>query len=316
MSCNWIRRALLLACASLVLLAGCGAGTIESQLNPSRIVVFGDGMSDLGQSGSRYTVNDGSFNIWTLQLAASFGLPLSTASSGGTSYATGNARVTGKPDAAGNSATPTVQEQVTTFLATGPIGANDLLVVNAGTSDIITEMAKVTSAAQTSSQMIANAGQAGRDLAAQVRRLVDTGASHVMVVGPFHLGKTPWATAIGQADLLTQASGKFNEELLVSLVDLGAKVLYVDAAFFFNIMVASPVSYSLTNSIDPVCTSVDPGPGIGIGAGQINSALCTTATLLTGADQNLYMFADRVYLGPQAHRKFGENAYTKIRSRW
>ncbi len=317
MSCNWMRRAFLaLASVSALLIAACGSGTIESQLKPSRIVVFGDSLSDLGQGGSRYTVNDGSINVWTLQVAASFGAGLTTLASGGTSYATGNARVNTRPDAGGNSATPTVKEQIDAFLPASAIGANDLLIVNGGIADIVAEMAKVTAGTQTNDQMLANVRQAGRDLAAQVRRLVQAGATHVVVVGPYHLGKTPWALNTGRVDLLTEASSRFNDELLVAIVDLGANVLYVDAALHFNLMVASPPSFDLTNVVDPVCKSADPGPGIGTGAGQVNSALCNTTTLLPGADYARYLFADRIYPTPQGHRKFGEYAYTRIRARW
>lgn len=317
MSCNWMRRALLaLASASALLIAACGSGTIESQLKPSRIVVFGDSLSDLGQGGTRYTVNDGTVNVWTQQVAASFGVGLTTQASGGTSYATGNARINTRPDAGGNSTTPTVKEQIDVFLPTGPIGVNDLLIVNGGIADIIAEMAKVTAGTQTSDQMLANVRQAGRDLAAQVRRLVQAGATHVVVVGPYHLGKTPWALNIGRVDLLTEASSRFNDELLIAIVDLGANVLYVDAALNFNLMVGSPSSFGLSNVVDPVCTSGDPGLGIGTGAGQVNSALCNTTTLLPGADYARYLFADRIYPTPQGHRKFGEYAYTRIRARW
>ena len=106
MSSLWMRRALLaLVSASALLIAACGSGTIESQLQPTRILVFGDGISDLGQGGTRYTVNDGGVNIWTQQVAASFGHNLTSAAAGGTSWARGNVRITGKPDAAGDSAT-------------------------------------------------------------------------------------------------------------------------------------------------------------------------------------------------------------------
>ncbi len=317
MSFNWKRRGLLaLASATAVLVAACGSGSIESQLEPSRIVAFGDGMSDLGQvGGRRYTVNDGTANIWTQDVAARFGLSLAAAAAGGTSYATGNARVAAHPDAAGNAATPTVTEQIDAFLAAGAIGANDLLVVNAGTADIIAEMAGVTAGTQSSDQMLANVAQAGRDLAGQVRRLVRAGAIHVAVAGPYHLGRSPWARGAGQSNLLTQAGTRFNEALLVAMVDLGANVLYVDAALFFNLMESNPSSYDITNVTDPVCNSVDPGPGIGIGAGRVNSSLCTTATLID-ANYSRYMFADAVYVTPQAHREFGKYAYDRIRARW
>lgn len=316
MSCHWMRRALLaLASASALLVAACGSGSIESQLEPTRVVVFGDGFSDVGQTGKRYTVNDNGTNIWVHQLAEAFGIPLTAAAAGGTSYATGNARVNTKPDAAGDSATRTVAEQISTFLAGNTPTDSDLVVVNGGISDIIAETAQLNAGAQTPEQMLEDVKLAGRDLAAQVRRLVQAGATHVVVVGAYDLGRSPWATATGQATLLSEASTKFNTELLVSIVDLGASVLYVDAALLYNLMTSNPESYGLTNVVDPVCNSVDPGPGIGIGAGQVSSALCTTSTLID-ANYALYLFADRVYPAPAAHIKFGDYAYNRIRSRW
>lgn len=317
MSRNWLRRAVLVAAsAASLLLAGCGSGTIESQLNPARLVVFGDGFADLGQTGTRYTVNDGGVDMWTQRLAVDFGLPLATVAAGGTSYATAHARVTIKPDDVGSNATPTVKEQIDTFLATGVIGVNDLFIVNAGTSDLIAEGARVVTSSQTGDQAVLNSRQAGKDLATQVRRLVTAGASHVVVVGPYNLGRSPWATATGMASTLENASGRFNDDMLVALVDLGDKVLYVDAALQYNLMIATPASYDMTNSVDPVCTSVDPGPGIGIGAGQVNSGLCTPATIAPGADYNFYLFADKVYPTPKAQVAFGEYAYGRIRARW
>lgn len=317
MSCVWMRRALLAAAsAAALVLAACGSGTIESELHPSRIVTFGDGLADVGQTGSRYTVNDGGIDIWTQHVALSFGVDLKPAAAGGTAFATGNARVSRKPDAAGNSATPTVAEQIDAFLARGAIGPTDVLIVNAGTADVVAEMAKLTAGTQTRDQMLQELRQVGRDLGAQVRRLVEAGAPHVVVVGTYDLGRSPWARATGQEQLLSDASARFNEQLLVSMVDLGRNVLYVDAPLVFNIMVAEPSVYGMTNSADPVCTSVDPGAGIGIGPGQVNSARCTTATLPANANYNLFVFADRIYPTPAAHRAFGDYAYTRIRQRW
>jgi outer membrane lipase/esterase len=317
MSFHWMRRGLLaLASASALLVAACGSGTIESQLHPSRVIAFGDSLSDLGQGGSRYTVNDGTINIWSQAVASSFGVAVDNAAAGGTSYATGNARVNSKPSAAGSSTTPTVKEQVDQFLAGNSIAGNDLVIINGGIADIVAEMAQVNAGTQASDQMIANVRQAGRDLGAQVRRLVQAGGTHVVVVGSYDLGRSPWALSTGQAALLSDASGRFNEQLLLSIVDLGADVLYVDAALLFNLMVSSPASYELANVTEIACTSVDAGPGIGTGAGQVNSALCTTGTIVPGANYATYLFADRVYPTPQGHRKFGAYAYDRIRARW
>jgi phospholipase/lecithinase/hemolysin len=310
------RAVLVLASGAALLLAGCGSGTIESQFHPSRIVAFGTGFSDLGQGGSRYSVNDGSVTMWPERVAINYGLALTPSAKGGLSFAIGNVRVKAKPDAAGNSTTPTVTEQIDAFLAKGPIGDNDLLIVEGGVSDIIAEMAKVTAGTQTSDQMLAAVQQAGSDLAAQVQRLVDAGATHIMVVGTYDLGRTPWATTTGQQTLLTNASTKFNSALLVDMVYLGHNVLYVDAALWYNLAISTPTNYGMANSILAVCTSVDPGPGIGIGAGQVNSALCNTSTLLAGVDYSQYVFADRVYTTPNAQRQFGDYAYSRMHDRF
>jgi outer membrane lipase/esterase len=318
MAFQWMRRAVLaLTPALALLLAACGSGTIESQLTPTRLVVFGDGLSDLGQTGTRYTVNDGSVNIWTQELAVHYGLTLANAASGGTSYATGNARINTKPDAAGNSATPTVKEQIDAFLAAGGVfGPSDLIIVSGGTSDLIAEMAKVTAGTETRDQMTANVQRAGQDLAAQIRRIVAAGGTHVVAVGAYQLGRSPWAIQIGQVDFLNSASIAFNDALLVSMVDLGSNVLFVDLGLFVNLVTVNTTSFAIVNATDPVCTSVDPGPGIGTGPGQINSALCTPATIAPGADYNSFAFADRVYLTPTAQRQFGDFAFARIHDRF
>jgi AICAR transformylase/IMP cyclohydrolase PurH len=72
------------------------------------------------------------------------------------------------------------------------------------------------------------------------------------------------------------------------------------------------LKYTQSNS---VCYAFD-GQAIGIGAGQVNSALCTSSTLLSGANATSFVFADSVYLTPSAQRQFGTYAYDRLRSRW
>jgi outer membrane lipase/esterase len=317
MAANWMRRTVLVAAvASAALLAACGSSTTESAIAPQRFIAFGDAVSDVGQNGTRYTVNDGSINNWTLQVAANYGKPLAAASAGGTSYAVGNARVKLKPDAAGNASTPTITEQIDTFLARGSFGASDVVFLSGGISDVIAGMAAVQAGTQTEAAMVAAARQAGEDFAAQVRRLVTAGAKYVVVTGTYDLSKTPWAKSIGRETLLNDASSRFNDGLLVGIVDLGANVLYVDSAYYVNLYTGVPANYGFNNATTPVCTSVDPANGIGIGAGQVNSARCTSSTLLAGADPVSYVFADPVYLTPSAQRQFGTYAYDRLRARW
>lgn len=322
MAALWLRRSLLaLACASTAWLAACGS-SVEKAFVPKRIIGFGDSMAYLGNASGagRYTVNDGSVNNWTVQVAQRYGLTLASTAAGGLSYAQGNARVIAKPDAVGNAATPTVAEQIDDFIATQSVQPNDMVLLAAGTGDLIVGMMAVQSGAQTDAQYLAQATQAGADLAAQVRRLHATG-THVVVAGVYRLGRTPWATTIGKEDLLTSASDAFNSSLLVNIQDLGDRVRYVEMAGYVNPINDTyhrPWNYiGFGNSTNPVCTSVDAGPGIGIGAGQVNSSLCTSSTLVGGADPNGYEFADPVYVSPLSQRQLGDHAYNDVlRETW
>lgn len=300
-----LRRAVLgLACASAALLAACGASSVESQLVPSRIIGFGDAFSVV-TPGVSYTVNDTAINTWIGQLASSYGVKLNT----GLVYAQGNARITNPTDAAGGS-TPPIKVQIDNFLANNTLGANDLVVINGGISDIVADMA--------ASGTTANATQYGKDLGAQVKRLVDAGGKYVAVVGPYNLGRSPWATAIGKTAALEQASLDFNIALKVYLQtqNLATHVRYIEAEGYFN-KVSSDAefrNFGFTNKTDLACTSVDPAAGIGTGTGQVNSSLCTPSTLnpaiaTAGVTYDKYLFADRLYFTPQAQRLFGLQAY-------
>jgi hypothetical protein len=135
MTGNPLRRILLaLTCASAALLAACGSGTIVDPFQPTRVLSVGDSFSDLGQDGKRYTVNDNTINIWSEQLAASFGLPLVASNKGGLSYARGDALVQGPT---GNS----IEAQVTELLSKNTLQPGDLVLINGGIADIVTNVA-------------------------------------------------------------------------------------------------------------------------------------------------------------------------------
>ena len=320
MAAHWIRRIALAAaaCASAALLAACGSSTVESAFKPNRLIAFGDGFTDIGQKGSSYTVNDGSVNNWTLEVASLYNLALTPVAAGGLSYAQGNARITATPDAAGDASTPTLTRQIDTFLATQQFSSGDLILMNGGESDIIAGMAAVNAGAQTQEQFLAAMRQAGQEMAAQIKRLSDAGAQHIFVTGTYDLSRTPWAIGIGQQSLISDASKNFNNGLLANIADLSKTVAFMDVAYYVNLFQGSPGNYGFSDSVTPVCTSVDPGPGIGIGAGEVNSALCTASTLIASASGtgDLYVFADKVYLTPAPQRLFGTYVYDFLSTRW
>lgn len=337
MNTNWSRRILLAwACAGAALLSACGSSTIESALTPARFISFGDGLSYLGDASGagRLTVNDvvpyTTNNIWTEQVALSYGLKIKSSAAGGTSYAQAHARVTNATGANG-AAVPSIKSQIDSFLAVDKFGANDVVLINGGVSDIVAETEAFRKGTITNEQLLTNVDQAGKDLAAQVRRVVSAGAKYVLVLGVYGLGKSPYATDVTQTALLDKLSyvsetdkgrpRSFNEALLISMVDLGNNVLFADLAYQMNVITASPTSYlgASGTSTGYACVApaaADAGNGIGTGTNQVNSALCTTTTVAATPDYNSFAFADRIYPGPAVHRLIGDFAASKLRSRW
>ena len=143
---------------------------------------------------------------------------------------------------------------------------------------------------------------------------------HVVVTGVYDLGRTPWGMASPHKDLLAAASRAFNKALLLGMADLGRNTRYVEIFGYVNPPnddVHRPLDYTPFPYSDvPVCTSVDAGPGIGIGAGQVNAALCTPATLRPGAKVDDYEFADPVYPSPAAQRQIGRQVFELLDNSW
>lgn len=282
------------------LLAGCGSGSTFEPLAPTRFVSFGDGLSDLGQTGARYTVNDGTTNIWVQQLAASYGLNITaSASVGGLGFAAGDARVSG--------AAPSIEAQITSFLAANTIGTSDVLVVDAG----IAELVALAAANPSSDSAFATAADlAGKALGAQVKRLTAAGAKHVVVANSPDLGKTPFATGISRVAGLTAATRAFNDGIKIALADVTSGVLLVDNEAYINTLHATPSSLgSGGNVTTPACSTTTAPIALN----------CTTATLSVGvttSTYNLYLYADDRYPAPAAHRLIGSNAYNKVKARW
>ncbi len=313
-----LRRVFLLVLVGAAsVLAGCGSGTVFDAFVPKRVVAFGDGFSDLGQvSGQTYSVNDASLSMWPQRVAANYGLTVTAQSAGGLGYAQGNARVSQTPDAAGVEATPTVQQQIDGFLAAKSFDPNDLVIINGGISDMVVQGQALLAGSISPAQYTANVTQAGKDLGTQVRRLVTAGAQHIVVAGVYNIAKTPWGINSGQTGAMSDGSIQFNTSLLTTIVDLGAYVQYADAAYYVNLMANQPASYSLTASNAAACNSVDAGPGIGIGAGQVNSALCNASTITSGVTYNSYLWADNLYMTPAPQVLFANYVLGKLRLRW
>ena len=330
MAAIWMRRTLITAaaCASAVLLAACGSSSTADAITPSRMISFGDSISDIGQNpnGRAYSVNNGTINNWTEEVANRHGLSISAAKVGGTSYAQGNARVA-LPDASGVTNAPSVTQQIDSYLAANPtFQERDFVLISGGQSDLIAGMNAYLAGTLSYDDYMAGLTTAGNQLAAQVKRLNTAGAPRVLSIGTINVSRTLWAKNLDNvyptADpkptaVLQSATEAFNQALLVALRPMdGRYVLYSDAEYYFNTMTGNPGAYSFSISDRPICTTADATNAQNVGTDQINSSLCTADTLVAGADVNNYLFADTISFTPRAHTRFGDWVYDRMTANW
>lgn len=288
------RRALLaLACTAMALLGACSSSEIVDPFTPTRILSVGDGFSDLGQDGKRFTVNDGTINIWTQYMAALYGLPLVASDQGGLSYARGDALVSGGPNS--------IEAQIDKMLAANKFAAGDLVVVNGGVTDIVITAARTDI---TYDQKVASLNSAGLAMAAQVNRILQAGATHILASGVWPLGYTPLGAETGQVTNLNNLSLAFNNAFKIGMVELGANVLYLDSSTYYSNVYFNPSAYPpLTNSTTKACTTV-------------LVTECTPATITPGFDYNTLLWANGVYPTPSGHRLLGSYAQIQVANRW
>ncbi len=284
--------AALTACA---LVASCGSNSVEQPLLPgqvSRFVAMGDGLADLGQAGGvRYTVNDTTVKTWVEQVANNYQSSLKAQSAGGQGWAVGGANAAA------------ISGQVDAYIASGSPSKGDFVLIEAGLIDLVALSDAVKAGKMTEAEGLKGAAAAGKTLGGAAQKLVNAGILRIVVAGTYNLGLSPYAKALGTTAFLGEASLKYNEALQVAMVNLGANVLYVDAALRYNQLINSPGSYGFTNSSAAACTTP-------------TAATCTTSTIVSGADYNGYVFADDRYFTPAAQRAMGDYAYARMRSRW
>lgn len=348
-----------LASAAFALLAACGGGDGgSSQSGPVakvQVVSFGDSLSDAGTyskyvltsfGGGRFTTNPGT--VWTQDVAAYYGGSLAPAvysgfgqpivDNGGLDYAQGGARVT-DPNGIG---TPTVSAvpvttQLDNYLAKhGSFNAGQLVLVQGGANDIfynalVAAAAGNTSAAQLAAMVAIVA--AGQQLASIVQRIVDSGATKVVVVNVPDIGGTPQAVSTGTQTALTTLSKFYNNALLAKIQALGltGKVLFVDvftwqdgitAAYAANGFQVSntDTACNLTAMQTKATAYATQNPSVlpagetpaQFGASLASSLFCSPETLtVAGADQT-YMFADSVHPTTHLHALFAQYVEQQI----
>jgi len=294
----FLRRtgALGLAAASGGLLAACGSGDVVSAIAPNRFIVFGDGLSDVGQGGARYTVNDGTVNIWAERLASRYGKTITSQANGGLTFAQGH-----DP---GQPLPRTINAQVNAFFATNTFQGQDVVVINLPMADLLETMAAVKAGTLTETAALAKMDAVGVAHVDTVRRLIAAGAKYILVAGVYDLSRSPYAVQQDQVALFSTASLRLNNSFKVEALNLSANLLYVDMAFLVNRNsdVKTAGAYGFANYTAPLCTTP--------------SALTCTDNTLVVTTKTTYLFADSVHLTPSCHLQFGDYAYDQLHARW
>jgi phospholipase/lecithinase/hemolysin len=280
-----------------------------------QVVSFGDSLSDVGTyapiaaavGGGRFTTNPG--QVWTQDIAQYYGNTLSAAytigfnfvltARGGYGYAEGGATVATPQsgflvDVIGNVEMP-VNDQVTSYLKSHhSFNANQLVLIWGGANDVL--RAGPLPAAQAPVENAANT------LAQVINKVVQNGATHVVVVNIPNVGLTP--TGIAAADggaTLTQLSQIFNSTLNTALQSSGlsSRVILVDSYTWMNGIIANYkangfVASNTATGCNPNTTPND------------TALLCSPATYVSANADQTYIFADDLHFTTRMHALFAQ----------
>jgi phospholipase/lecithinase/hemolysin len=286
---------LMLMSSAAMLITACGAGSVKDPFVPTRIVVFGDNQS-VTTSGMRYTVNgSGGIDNWTDQIASGYGVKTIVGN------AQAEALISG------------VTAQIAAFGSA--YQDSDLVLMTAGYRDVI-------NLAQSASPSTTSAKALGAAYGEAIRNAVNRGAKRVLALNMYDFSARYAAQAgVATTDVVMKSLIRaFNDGLKINLDSpyVGDNVRLVDAEFYMNLLTATPASYGFTDSTTVVCTVTDPGTGIGLGTGVVNSSLCNVGNVASGftSTYNSYVYADSVYLTPAAYRSLGGYAQNAAIARW
>jgi len=285
--------------------------TAASATDFSKVVVFGDSLSDAGNLSLsppinssvplRFTTNPG--KTAAELVAAGLGNPVQASLLGGTDYAFGGAGVV-----QGVAPVPTLPQQLQMYLAAngGHADAHALYQVWGGANDIF----YLTGTSTDANVLAAGTVNAARTELGLLGQMQASGAKYVVVYNLPNIGATPEALAGGAAASAgaTQLSVLFNSTLNAGLGQLsgqGLNVIPVNTYGLINEVIANPSAYGFSNVTAPAC-----------GAGA-SSVLCGPQgaglpfSYAPGTDQS-YLFADGVHPTTAAHAMLAQIVLSEL----
>lgn len=260
------------------------AVTAQSVVPFSRMTVFGDSLSDVGNAdrstfglvpGDDYF--DGRFSnglLYVDHLAEKLELPpLRPRLAGGTNYAYGGARTSGTSFFDGGFFIDDLDEQVDDYLSDQQPAEDELLVVLAGGNDFVLADAS-------------NGAAIARRVVRQIDRLVDAGARQILSINLPPLGDTPRGRS--SRELWNARSQAYNNELAVGLSEFDVPDLTIyemDLGELFSVLLENLDDFGFTNATEAGMNVADP-----VG----------------------YVFWDELHPTTAAHQLLGEAAYRQL----
>jgi adhesin HecA-like repeat protein len=310
-----MRIATLMAVCPLV---GCGgASSTVDPLVPTRVIAFGDALSDtspdpalvLPNGSGEFTVQTGETdNTLAGRLAAKYGIVLNngSTSSGGYSYADGTLN-SGKVSDVGN--------QITTYLGHvgNSIGAKDLIIITVGSQDIY------YAAKNNNPNGVVSAAT---NLTSQIQRLTNAGAKYVLVVLPINMARTPWGLSGADATSsviqgLSYDTGNqclsFSCQLIIKLnsaypaTTSHQPILLADLMSYSNLFTGTTTTGSSNTYLSYGVTNPNTGA-----CGLVKNILfggCSTGEPLLDPNYATFVFADNLNLTPFANRLMADYIY-------
>ncbi len=256
---NACRAARWLVAACLGVGGWHGAAAIA--LTPSRLIVFGDSLSDIGNidnatlgvvPGSHYY--SGRFSngpTWAERLALDLGVgPLLPSTDGGNDFAYGGAETSGA-NGIGGLFIHDLDEQLSDFYASRTVDPSALYVVWAGANDLFDGETDVNVPI---SRVVAS-----------LESLTALGARQFLVPNLAILGRIPEYNRDPAASAaFDQLSNQYNSAFASAIDQLAAR--HLDATFYqldvgqlFSSAIAAPAAFGLTNVTDPAAPGLTPG---------------------------------------------------------
>ena len=270
--------------------------------NFSNVVVFGDSLSDSGNAGqaqglplgTSFTTNPDP--VWSEIVAETFGASGGNSLAGGPNYAFAGACV--------NPATPciyddspTVTEQIDQHLSLRQGGLADqdaLYAIWGGANDVPDSLLHDLSTAQ------ANTLEASSVNVAQVRRLQEAVARHIMVFNLPDISSTPYFVSLGPAvqGATTPLVNAYNQNLYAGIRESEDGIVPINASDLFNEIIDNPGTYGFTDTTGTACGEPNAPSAVSLICGPEGSL--SPVTYEPGANRQ-YLFADRSHPSGATH---------------